>query len=88
MMRLFLQVQDWWVNVKDENCNNNKKKKNKTKKGNNIQKKRNTKQNVQIDMSVKKYCAFGCPVYIVYNIQSSCVKKGCIHALWTYSRAI
>lgn len=30
-------------------------------------------------MSVKKYCAFGCPVYTVYNIQSSCMKKGCMH---------
>lgn len=36
-------------------------------------------------MLVKKYCAFGCPVYTVYNIQSSCKKKGCIHALWRYS---
>lgn len=26
-------------------------------------------------MLVKKYCAFGCPVYTVYNIQSSCKKK-------------
>lgn len=26
-------------------------------------------------MLVKKYCAFGCPVYTVYNIQSSCVEK-------------
>lgn len=34
-----------------------------------------TKKNLQIDMSVKKYCAFGCPVYTVYNIQSSCMNK-------------
>ena len=35
-------------------------------------------------MLVKKYCAFGCPVYTVYNIQSFCVKKTTKknHALW------
>lgn len=44
--------------------------------------KKETQENVQIDMSVKKYCAFGCPVYTVYNIQSSCVEKKQKHALW------
>lgn len=41
----------------------------------NTKKEKETQENVQIDMLVKKYCAFGCPVYTVYNIQSFCVKK-------------
>lgn len=42
------------------------------KKGNKCTKKKKEthtqEKNVQIDMLVKKYCAFGCPVYSVYNI--------------------
>lgn len=37
-------------------------------KKNNVQKQ--TQRNVQVNMSVKKYCAFGCPVYTVYSTQS------------------
>lgn len=37
---------------------------------------------------VKKYCAFGCPVYIVYNIQGSCMEKRVYFTLRTESGAI
>ncbi|KAF3845237.1 hypothetical protein F7725_008400 [Dissostichus mawsoni] len=35
--------------------------------------KKNVQKETIKDMQLKKYCAFGCPVYTVYNIQSSCV---------------
>ncbi|KAF3845274.1 hypothetical protein F7725_008437 [Dissostichus mawsoni] len=55
----FLRVQ---ILVKDENHTEETDKR-----------KKNVQKETIKDMQLKKYCAFGCPVYTVYNIQSSCV---------------